>query len=377
MNRYGSPYKNPFIKYQKARLENFASDIAEADEDVSTFKPLGSYLDDFCDSICDSWGLDALCSEVSEHSDPDDLMNVTDNRYRDKHTVLRWAAQKLLTSPTARMLLHEAEKEGWSVMLDSLDGPDFHMDVPQKLIILDNQNLSPSALVRSDYFKNGLLVTLIRALRDIWQEKRHGAFDENYAPEHVLMLERIRAADLDVMSVLVAWELRACGNGDIWRHLIGSNDGDIAMRFSGYLERDPSCSVFTGKALFAAFQQWFNSDARINACDHETLNYLDAVVQDQLEGIHHFGDAPLRAVDIEILSCLPDRTAYLQGQGQDIMRNPKYAGLNDEINQAHFMQILYDLKVTLVQDVPFRDADLAGKIFPNGQFTPETEDLPN
>ena len=58
----------------------------------------------------------------------------------------------------------------------------------------------------------------------------------------------------------------------------------------------------------------------------------------------------------------------------DIMRNPKYAGLNDEINQAHFMQILYDLKVTLVQDVPFRGADLAGKIFPNGQFTPETED---
>ncbi len=373
MNRYGSPFKNPFTKYQKARLETFASDVAEADEDLGTFKPLSRSLNDFCDSMCDSWSLNTLCSDSSDNSE-DDLMSVSDSKYRDKHTVLRWAVQKLLGSPTARLLLQEAEKEGWSIMLDALDGPDFHMDVPQKLVILDNQNLSPSALVRSDYFKNSLLVTMIRALRDIWQEKRHGAFDEHYAPEHVLMLERIRAADLDVMSILVGWELRAVSSGDLWRHLIGSNDGDIAMRFSAHLERDPSSSLFTRKALFAAFQQWFNSDARVNACDHETLNYLDAVVQDHLDGYQSFGDASLRAVDIEILSCLPDKTAYLQGEGMDIMRNPKYAGLNDEINQAHFMQILYDLKVTLIQDVPFRDADLAMKIFPDGQFTPDAEE---
>jgi hypothetical protein len=46
-------------------------------------------------------------------------------------------------------------------------------------------------------------------LRDIWQEKRHGGFDEKYRTEFVLTMERIRSADCDVLSILVAWELRS------------------------------------------------------------------------------------------------------------------------------------------------------------------------
>ncbi|MCB1784530.1 MAG: hypothetical protein KDI13_11120, partial [Alphaproteobacteria bacterium] len=51
------------------------------------------------------------------------------------------------------------------------------------------------------------------------------------------------------------------------------------------------------------------------------------------------------------------------------LKDPFYAGLNDAINQSHIAQILYDLKVTYVQNVPFRDAELALRIFPDGQFT--------
>jgi hypothetical protein len=323
---------------------------------------LAPSLKAFRESSCESWTIGDLSEESSSGAAPD-----------SKYRILSWAVAHLANSPAARAMLKEAEKENWSFALESLGGPDFHLDVPEKLIVLDNQDLMTGALGRSEYFKNAVLVSMIRALRDVWQEKRHGAFDVQYGPEAVLMLERIRAADLDILAVLVGWELRGEGKGSLWRHLIGSEDGDIAMRFSGFLERDPS-SLFNGKALAAAFTQWFRNDRRVDSCDHEVLNYLDSIVECSDSCEESFGCKKLTHVGTETLSCLPDKTAYLQGQGREILGNPLYAGLTDPINQAHFMQIIYDLKVVRIQSVPFRDARLAEMIFPGGEFTPDEED---
>ncbi len=321
----------------------------------------------FEDSIQDSWMLDELyCDSLSYCENADDQMIVLE----DRHSILSWATAMLSSSPTARAMLFEAMDEGWSVSLESLEGTDYHLDVPEKLIVLDNNGLMLSALGRSEYFRNILLVGYIRALRDVWQEKRHGAF-EDYNLESVLKLERIRAADLDVLAVSVAWELRGEGLNSLWRHMIGSEEGDIAMRFSGYMERDPS-AVFSGKAMAEAFTQWFRSEDRINNADHGILNAMDFAVEEYGRGA--FGTKKLTAVNLEILSCLPDKTAYLQGRGREVDVNPLYSGLSDEINQAHFMQISYDAKVVRVQDVPFRDAALAEKIFPGGEFTPANDD---
>jgi hypothetical protein len=68
---------------------------------------------------------------------------------------------------------------------------------------------------------------------------------------------------------------------------------------------------------------------------------------------------------------MPDKTAYLRGMGHEILTSPNYAGLHDEINQSHFMQVMYDMKVTYMHGIPFRDKTLAGKIFPGGEFTRE------
>ena len=319
------------------------------------------------DVLCDSWPLDDLVCDGSLI----DFASSENYAFDDKHAILAWACGALSASPSCRRMLGEAVDAGWSLALETLGGPDFHLDVPQKLLVLDNNGLLISALGRSEYFRNALIVSLTRALRDIWQEKRHGAFDEVYGPEAVLYLERTRSADLDVLAILVAWELRGEGlNGhgpSLWRHMIGSQEGDIAMRFSGTLERDPA-SAYNGKALQAAFVQWFREPARVDACDHDTLNMLDAVLQDCAQP-DPFGQKKLTPVGVEILSCLPDKTAYLQGFGDEILRSPNYAGLGDMVNQAHLLQILHDMKAVRVQHVPFRSAALAAKIFPNGEMT--------
>ncbi len=283
--------------------------------------------------------------------------------------LMAWSIGLLNTSPTARQLIKEAAKDGWSITLGNCGGYDFHMDVNDRRITLDDNNLSAASIGRSDYFRHALLFSLVRALRDIWQERRHAGFDTEYGPESILMLERVRGADCDLMAILAGWELRSENYGGFWRYLIGSEEGDIAMAYSAALERDPS-SAFNGQALSYAFDQWFESDERINACDHETLEYFDTLTQESNEK-PVFGSKILRAIGVEILSCQPDRTAYLRGKGREILSNPLYAGLNDPINQIHMNQIMYDLNVTRVQNVPFRDTALADKIFPGGKFTNE------
>ncbi len=322
----------------------------------------------------DSWQLASLYSECLYENfvNSDDVIELhnTNNiqtKMGSAEGVLCWAFSLLSISPTARILVSESAKDGWKIALEDLDGPDFHLDVPDKKIILNRGELSEHALARSNYFSSILVISLIRALRDVWQEKRNGAFDEDYTPESILTLERVRAADLDVIAVLVAWELRCEGYNNLWRHILGSEDSDLAMRFSGYLERNPS-SAFTHKALAATFSQWFRCETRISVCDHEALDYMDRVLATS-DMQNPFGKGKVQKIDIERLSCLPDKTAYLQHDASTILADPLYAGMNDEINQSHLMHILYDTKVTLVQNVPFRNFDLAERIFPGGMMS--------
>ena len=315
----------------------------------------------------DTWPVAALLRDAKDH----DFSTQEEPALNNHHDILGWSVSLMAASPVARLLLKEAASEGWSFGIADLNGHDFHLDVPEKQIILDDAGLMPSALGRSAYFLNVLKISMIRALRDVWQEKRHGGFDEQYGPEAILMLERVRAADCDVLATAVSWELRSEGHNELWRYLVGSTDGDIAMAYCGRLERDPS-SQFSGAALAAAFDQWFRDIHRVNACDHEALEYLDDVIR----GGGSFGTKKLTRVGVEVLSCMPDKTAYLRGRGHDLLTDPFFAGLHDEINQSHFLQVMYDMKVTYVHGVPFSNSALADKIFPDGLFTRETETTP-
>lgn len=273
-------------------------------------------------------------------------------------------------SPTGSALIEDAAKDKWRICLDDLDGVEFSIDVQSKTLTLDHEGFGGETLLTSEYFSNLILVALMKGLRDIWHEKRQGAFENLFGPEAILMLERIRAADCDVLAILCAWELRSENLSHIWRFVIGSDLGDMAMVFSNYLERHPSAH-FDRAPLLAAFDQWFNCVDRVNACDHMSLDYIDALLME--EGTDTFGNKVPTHICIELLSCLPDKTAYLQGAGKRILREPQYAGLYDEVNQMHFYHIMRDMRSTIVENVAFQDAALAARIFPTEQNTRSEE----
>lgn len=288
--------------------------------------------------------------------------------FQDNEDIMAWAAAMLADSPTGSRLWVEAERAGWQVGITDLKNSGFSFDIEEQILLLDNYALSASALGRSPYFRNALIVALVRALRDIWHEQKSGTFENEFAPEAALMLERVRAADCDTIALLVGWELRGAGYTDVWRHLIGSEEGDMAMIFTRFLERDPT-ALFDGSALAYAFRQWYADESRVDGCDHETLEALDDVLLGYQGTATPFGERRLTVTDIERLSCLPDGRCYLKGLADTIMRDPYFAGLHDPVNQTHLFHLMYDMEVVMVNNVPFRDPRLARMIFPGADQT--------
>lgn len=304
-----------------------------------------------------------ICDNDNISQNNQDSQDADENENKNENTILAWVTEHLKQSQSAKILLKEALDKGWKITLDDLEGGDYCMNVEERTLTLDNNGLSANALMHSEYFLNTILTTAIKALRDIWQEKRFGGFDENYTPKDVILMERVRAADLDVISILVAWELQEEGNEECWQHINGTQNNDLVQAFSSYLEHKPCAALALRQALLATFKQWFCENARVDRCDHDTLEYLDEVLE-MSEYVNPFGTKHPGRMNIEMLSILPGGSAYLQGQGGEVLGEDLFSTLNNDINYAHLNHITHDTQSITIKDVSFRDTDLARKIFP-------------
>lgn len=275
--------------------------------------------------------------------------------------ILYWVCGMAGESPVARMLLKTAQDDGATIVLADLGGDGYIIDSETQDITLDHFGFTAGALGRSAHFRNALFLNFIRALRDRFHACQRYDFESTTRPDAVLMLERARAADIETVAILAGWELRAAGHTDIWRSILGSDEGDMAMIFTRAIEKDPA-GFYDGSVLTRTFCQWYGDDARVAQVDAETLEAMD----DHLQHGGRFGADSLKGDAIERMSKLPGMQPYLNGMGANIATDPYFVATHDAINEAHLFQIVYDSKVTMVEGVPFRDSRLARKIFPSG-----------
>lgn len=281
------------------------------------------------------------------------------------HALFAELLEELGTSPLAAAQIKRAMKKGWSIALahDRLIGESFYtLDTNSRTIILDHGGFSPLAIRRSAHCREALMGSLVRALRDIGHEMRLGAYEISLRPDAVLMMERARSADIETITVMIAWELRGAGFPGLWRHLLGSEDGDIALTFGYTIEKNPK-SLYDGKALAASFLRWYADTMRINACDYTSLEMLDALLQEH-EGKQDWGKGSFSIEDARDLSILPDGLAYLKEEAKQVVSAPEFLNIPDAINEAHLFQISHDLAAVRINGVPFRSAALARLIFP-------------
>ena len=275
--------------------------------------------------------------------------------------VLQWLCAMAAESPAARYLLTEAMADDWSVQLADLGGNGYALENETRCLTLDHAGFTPVSLGKSPHYRNALFVDFIGALRQIWHDRQNHDFTKSHRPDAVLMLERARAADCAAIIILVGWELRGAGHADIWRWILGSDNGDMAMIFTRAIEKDPA-GFYDGSVLTRAFCQWYGDEGRVAAQDHDTLGEMDTAMA--IGPAPVFGKNRLDAITLEKLSRLPGGRYYLQGMGQNLITDPYFVSMNDPINESHLFQIIYDSKVVMVEGVPFRDRELARLIFP-------------
>lgn len=283
--------------------------------------------------------------------------------FETDHDAIGWACAMAGESPTARLLLKEACLEGWSVELQDLSQSGYAIDEENRRVLLDHFGYTANALGRSAYFRNAMFVHFIKALREAWHERQGHSSGITHRADAILMLERVRAADCQTVAILCGWELRGAGYTDLWRSILGSDEGDMAMIFTRAIEKDPA-GFYDGSVLTRTFCQWYGDHGRVASCDHATLERLDEIVK-MAEGAEAFGPSPMHAQDAEKRSVLPAGRPYLAGMGANICADPYFVSLDDPINEAHLFQIVYDSRVVMAGGVPFRDRRLARLIFPS------------
>ena len=275
--------------------------------------------------------------------------------------LMKWLWSVLSKSPVLCQLLNEIDTESWKIAVSKDVCEDYMLDLDQDLLILPSRLPHGfSNLRQKPQSQSNLLLNAIRALRDIWFEDHHFDVYERLAAEEWLKWERIRSADIDTFTVLVIWELRVAGEATLWRHLMGSENGDMAMIFQAVKENE---GLSNEKALLHTFRQWFMNEERINDTDSNTLNIMDETVL-HLNLIEPFGTEKLKGQEICDRLTIGDEISYLEDI-ESMLSNPDFCSIPNEINQTHFFHIMNDLETVHIEGLRFRDKSLAEKIFPN------------
>ncbi len=296
--------------------------------------------------------LESLWNETFQNPD---IQYKTPSRQSSTYSSLKWVCSLLSQSETLCALMMSIESHQWRLTLAKDTADSYVIDEENNLVVL------PSIMKKS-YSHHNLILNTIRALRDIWHEDCHSDLYQTLTPEEYLKWEKIRAADIESFTLLIAWELRISGENDLWRMIIGSEIGDMALVFQANIEQNKNGVFSYQRALLSTFHQWYREEDRVNQTDSQTLTTLDEILLDHSTS-DSFGTERLKALDIEERLSLSTGESYLL-HIENILNNPDYCQISSEVNQAHFFHIMNDCKTIHLEHTHFRDKALAAKIFP-------------
>ena len=270
----------------------------------------------------------------------------------------------LALTPMGMDMANRAITGGYSAEFVCGDNDILTVDAVNKCLYLPDFNLTPDAIARSSYFSSAFMFNLMRGLRLITQIE-NGALQDDLSPDQAILQSRISAADACAAALYLAYELKD-EEPVLWRYLLSSSYGDMALRFSkGFAAMDKSGEgmAATDRALSAALILWYRDSSRICRVDHDTLSRLDDVLIDIKNP--SFLNQELTDDMICAICTKEDGASYLSKSSLLALRSPVCESIMDDIIAAHLDHIRREQDVVIVNNVAFRDNDLARLIFPD------------
>lgn len=121
--------------------------------------------------------------------------------------------------------------------------------------------------------RGDLLNLLVRESRRAWQH-RHGALVNplNFEPDEAILVNRAQHADIFMVSVKVAWELKLAGESEAWDYLVASSMADVSRTFEIKAQADFR-TLNNGEAARAAYDKVFE-ESRTKALDKRVIHQM-------------------------------------------------------------------------------------------------------
>ena len=352
------------------------------------------YLDDHDDTI-DPSTIEAINGDVftiAECLGFGQISLFMDTRDDDIRDILQDLCEMVACAPFGEALLDIAANAGYSLSLDVLDFEGCDFDRATKTVTLDTFGMAMVSLNSTSKtaleYQHKILIHLIRALREISHDVRLDECEiktsRHFSPFDTLRFNRACAADIEVVTMLTLWQLRHLDDdedfefierskratlGVPWRIYMGGEHSDIAATYMNLADHRAASlggALYDMKALRTAFLQWFEDSNRVNECDHNALDALDA--GDLLESSEDRGTQKLTSSFLSYILSASDATSYAGEITAIILREPRYAACTDPINQAYLTQIIDDQARMADKDmggIVFQDKNLANKLFPH------------
>ncbi len=241
----------------------------------------------------------------------------------------------------------------------SVESP-YEIDCETQTITIHNFGLHINKAMESHYFAPQIELITIESLRMAYHAQNIDDMLNGLRIEDIIILARVIEADIQTTKIMAAWLARMQNNPILWRHVLCGDNADMATAFVRGLEAYLSSGMDQNQAMKNAmamgFNQWFSCATRQQKCDHDTLNMIDDRMNEFCIGQMTLSDNDISMVT----SLLGDDISYLNtAHCHDILINPYYGQIRDEINQVHFNHIYRDMDKTYIGDLAFHDDDLA------------------
>lgn len=181
--------------------------------------------------------------------------------------------------------------------------------------------------------KGDLLNMLVRELRRAWQHHQGALVNPmRFEPDEAVLVNRAQQADVFMISVKVAWELKLLGENEAWDFMTGSPMGDMTRVFEIHAKKDFR-SLNNGEAARAAYDKFFDG-SRTKTHDKRIIHQM--LLDDQ--GYMKKNEKRPR-VNMELfqkLGEMPHGSNYLAMHSRRLPTDVCYATIEDRSN-ANFL----------------------------------------
>jgi hypothetical protein len=324
------------------------------------------FEDDFNDGELyadgDAYALEDLLRLVQQ--DHYNLQNISADKalsttaFSSDEDALIWGLSILCQSPLGRAMAFDARFDDWALEVDDIEDNQPIIDAQLRILILPRGTPSVALLSKSHHDRLQFLTALARGLRLVWQAMNAIQARHDLTADDQIFLERLRAADVDVITLRMMWDLREDGYTALWRHAIAGPIGDVALSASHFWEDEPFPS-----GMAQSFLAWMSCEQLLADRDNRTLDAMDARLQKSVSDV--CGLAMLTGDDILALSRYPEGGSYLASLARTLCYTTELRHIPDPVNEAHLRQILEECSEIMTPSLIFRDSELERKIFPD------------